>query len=84
MANGRSFIKILDKAELAKRNLETQIEYVRRFYQESDRKAAYDAALRLEETAEKLTLLTRRLPAYTGNPMAAEDAGALHDRNYPS
>ena len=63
MAGESSFIKVLDKAELAKRNLEAQMAYVRRFYQDAILQAAYDAALRLEEISERLVLFTRRLPA---------------------
>ena len=70
MAGESSFIKVLDKAELAKRNLEAQMAYVRRFYQDANLQAAYEAALRLEEISEKLVLFTRRLPAYTGSPVA--------------
>lgn len=73
MAGENSFIKVLDKVELAKRSLEAQMAYVRRFYQDADLQAAYDAALQLEEISEKLVLFTRRLPAYTGSP-AAEPA----------
>ena len=73
MAGENSFIKVLDKVELAKRSLEAQMAYVRRFYQDADLQAAYDAALQLEEISEKLVLFTRRLPAYTGSP-AAESA----------
>ncbi len=70
MAGESSFIKILDKVELAKRSMEAQMAYVRRFYQDADLQAAYEAALRLEEISEKLVLFTRRLPAYTGSPVA--------------
>ena len=70
MAGESSFIKVLDKAELAKRNLEAQMAYVRRFYQDANLQAAYDAALQMEDISERLVLLTRRLPAYTGCPMA--------------
>ena len=70
MAGENSFIKVLDKLELAKRNLETQMVYVRRFYEDANLPAAYNAALQLEAISEKLALLTRRLPAYTGHPMA--------------
>lgn len=70
MAGENSFIKVLDKAELAKRNLEAQMVFVRRFYQDANFQAAYDAALRLEEISERLVLFTRRLPAYTGCPIA--------------
>ena len=70
MAGESSFIKVLDKAELAKRSLEAQMAYVRRFYQDANLQAAYDAALQMEEISERLVLLARRLPAYTGCPMA--------------
>ena len=70
MAGENSFIKVLDKVELAKRSLEAQMAYVRRFYQDADLQAAYDAALQLEEISEKLVLFTRRLPPYTGSPVA--------------
>lgn len=70
MAGESSFIKILDKVELAKRSMEAQMAYVRRFYQDADLQAAYEAALQLEEISEKLVLFTRRLPAYTGSPVA--------------
>lgn len=49
MAGENSFIKVLDKVELAKRSLESEMAYVRRFYKDADFQAAYDAALRLEE-----------------------------------
>ena len=49
MAGENSFIKVLDKVELAKRSLESEMAYVRRFYKDADFHAAYDAALRLEE-----------------------------------
>ena len=47
MAGENSFIKVLNKVELAKRSLESEMAYVRRFYKDSDFQAAYDAALRL-------------------------------------
>ena len=53
MAGENSFIKVLDKVELASRNLESQMAYVRRFHQEANLQAAYDSALRLEEISER-------------------------------
>ena len=58
MAGENSFIKVLDKAELAKRNLEAQMVFVRRFYQDANFQAAYDAALRLWSTE----VFPRRFP----------------------
>lgn len=83
MADRNSFIKVLDKVELSKRNLESQIEYIRHFYQESNLQAAYDASLRLEEIAEKLALYTRSLPAYTGRPHAEKDVEKIMSNCIP-
>lgn len=70
MAGENSFIKVLDKVELAKCKLEAQMTHVRRFHQDENFRAAFEAALQLEEISERLVLLTRKLPAYTGCPMA--------------
>ncbi len=44
---------------------------------------AYEQALRLEETAERLVLLTRALPAYTGSGMAKGDVESSMKRCIP-
>ena len=44
---------------------------------------AYEQALRLEETAERLVLLTRVLPAYTGSGMAKRDVENAMKRCIP-
>lgn len=70
MKEENSFIKILDRAELTQRSMRAQMEYARRFYRDANIQAAYNAALNLEEVSERLVLLTRSLPAYTGCPLA--------------
>ncbi len=44
---------------------------------------AYAMALKLAEESEKLTLLTRALPAYTGNPRALQDVDAVAAESVP-
>ena len=44
---------------------------------------AYAMALKLAEEIEKLTLLTRALPAYTGNPRALQDVDAVAAESVP-
>lgn len=44
---------------------------------------AYEQTLRLEETAERLVLLTRALPAYTGSGMAKGDVENAMKRCIP-
>lgn len=47
-----------------------QLSLVKDFCQGHQMQMAYEQALRLEETAERLVLLTRVLPAYTGSNVA--------------
>lgn len=70
MVQSNSFVRVLDKIEWAADKQQSQLAATRHFYQERDMKQAYDQAIRLEETSERLVLLTRVLPAYTGCPYA--------------
>ena len=71
------FLGILGKIQskivsLSKRVKETQL-----LYERGDLLQAYGSTLRLEELSEKMVLLTRTLPAFTGNPQAAHDVETL-------
>lgn len=70
MKTHSTFQKALDKIDAKIQELHEQAFSVRRSYQDGNIKQAYESALRLEEVAEKTVLLTRALPAYTGNPKA--------------
>lgn len=70
MKTRSTFQKALDKIDEKIQELHEQAFSVRRSYQDGNIKQAYESALRLEEVAEKTVLLTRALPAYTGNPKA--------------
>lgn len=48
----------------------SQLRLVKDFCQGHQMQMAYEQAMRLEETAERLVLLTRVLPAYTGSDVA--------------
>lgn len=56
--------------------MDAQAKVVHQCY-EKNQKSAYDAALELEELSEKTVLLTRLLPAYTGNPSAGKEVEQL-------
>ena len=71
MEQTNSFVRVLDKIEWSADKLQNQLAATRKFYHAHDMKQAYDQAIRLEETSERLVLLTRVLPAYTGCPQAA-------------
>ncbi len=70
MSDNSTFLKTLDKADKRIRELEGQSSYVRYHYENGDMKEAYESALKMEEISERAVLLTRSLPAYTGNPKA--------------
>ena len=68
-----SFIHLLDKIETQDRRLGMTIKNLRCLTGGKSMELAYAMALKLAEESEKLTLLTRALPAYTGNPRALQD-----------
>lgn len=70
MSYNNTFLKTLDKADKRIREIEEQSSYVRYHYENGDMKEAYESALKMEEISERTVLLTRSLPAYTGNPKA--------------
>lgn len=70
MEQNNSFQKVLDRVEKKAVKLWDQLSLVKDFCQKHQMRIAYEQALRLEETAERLVLLTRVLPAYTGSNVA--------------
>lgn len=73
MDRKQTFLKTLDKVHLLLKRLKEQEVLVRWLYHAGDLKEAYGQSLQLETFAEKLVLLTRSLPAYTGGPRAMGD-----------
>lgn len=77
MAAASVFLQALDKAAARTRRLQEQIVTAKQLYEAGNLRQAYEAAMKLEETAERLVLLSRTLPAYTGSPHAAMDTANL-------
>ncbi len=71
------FSEMLDRVKSKLVNLIKRTEDARTVYDIGDLPSAYDAALRLEQSAEKLVLMTRSLPAFTGNPRAVSDVNVI-------
>ena len=71
------FLEILNQVDKRTEAMQGQIELIRQLYESGGIEEAYEYALRLEESAEKNVLLTRTLPAYTGNPAAKTDVEQL-------
>lgn len=72
-----TFSELLGRVRVKLVNLSKRAEETRIVHDTGNLSAAYDAALRLEEQAEKTLLLIRALPAYTGNPRASRDVENL-------
>lgn len=83
MENKNAFIKMLERIGKMEDTFQKQMALVRRLCQDSATRQAYEEALRLEETSEKLVLLTRALPAYTGCPHAGREVRAVVERSVP-
>lgn len=67
------FRKTLDQVDKLMRQANVKVTSTKMAYGSGDVHAAYNQAMKLEQLMEKLVLLTRTLPAYTGNPMASVD-----------
>ena len=77
MEEKNGFITVLEKIGRKVERMQTLVQDIRCFCQEDEPEAAYKMALRLEETVEKMVLLARVLPAYTGSPVAADEVGQI-------
>ena len=64
------FLDTMDKIGRLEKRLQEQLGSIRQFYENGKIHEACLYSLNLEETAERLVLLTRALPAYTGVPNA--------------
>lgn len=73
MEQNNSFQKVLDRVEKGAGTMQEQIKQTKDSCQGHQMQIAYEQAMRLEETAERLVLLTRVLPAYTGSDVARLD-----------
>ena len=71
MEQNNSFQNVLGRVEKKAVKLWDQIRLVKDSCQGHQMQIAYEQAMRLEETAERLVLLTRVLPAYTGSDVAS-------------
>lgn len=68
-----AFVKVLQKAESIVKRLSVELQCVEHLVQSGELPAAYEMALKAASSAERATLVTRTLPAYTGSPCAKHD-----------
>lgn len=64
------FLEVLGQANAKLKQMSQQMENIRLMAENGRYEPALEHALRLEYNSERLTLLTRALPGYTGNPLA--------------
>ena len=69
----KRFEQTLDRIDNSLASMTNRVDIIRGFYDQSNMRACYLQTLRLEETAEHLTLFARSLPVYTGARTAPED-----------
>lgn len=67
------FLEVLDKIDRKLKRMTEQVETARWLWNAGHFEAAFEHAFQLEDTAERTTLLTRVLPAYTGRPNARSE-----------
>lgn len=63
------FLEVLGQVESKLKQMSQQVDNIRWMAENGRYDAALEHALRLEYNSERLTLLTRALPGYTGNPL---------------
>jgi hypothetical protein len=67
------FQETLKRIENELTEMYEQCQYIRHFYDTGNKEQAYATAFELAKISEKVTLLSRALPCYTGNPKAKDD-----------
>ena len=77
------FLRTLDKRQRLNKEQSELEDMIRWSFEAGDFKTAYNLSLRMEELTERLVLLSRSLPAYTGNPRSAYDVEATMEREIP-
>ena len=77
------FPKTLSRVEKSVEKLNAFLRQARTMAESGEMDMAFHASLRAADAAERMVLLVRALPAYTGNPMAADRIEALMQSHIP-
>lgn len=77
------FQRCLTAAKSRLKRAETELTRTQNLADQNDMAGAFGAAFAFEAEVEKLTLLARAMPAYTGHPKAAEMTEALMGKTIP-
>lgn len=77
------FLRSIGAAKNRLRRAEVELARTKELALQNDMAGAFGTAFAFEAEVEKLALLARSLPAYTGHPMAQEKMGALLQVEFP-
>ena len=66
MNEENEFYKVFTKVEKLEKTFKKELDAIKRMLENEEYDTAYPYSLVAEETAEKIVLLTRALPCYTG------------------
>lgn len=77
------FLRAVERARGLLRKAQNELELTGQLSVAGDMAGAFESAFAFADRAERLTLLARALPAYTGHPRAADRAEALLEETIP-
>lgn len=77
------FLRTLSRTEKSVEKLKTSLKQARSMAESGEMDMAFHASLLAADAAERTVLLARALPAYTGNPTAADRIEALTQFHIP-
>lgn len=79
----QSFAQTLAKLESQVKKMNMSLSNTRQLFEYGNMELTYEVALRVADIAERIVLLARALPAYTGHPLAAHEVENLMQINIP-
>lgn len=83
METKKAFVRTLERLEGYVKRMDVDLQNARYLHDTDNMAWAYKAAMDIENMAERIVLLSRALPIYTGNPVAAQDVGNCIAANIP-
>ena len=83
MNEENEFYKVFTKVEKLEKSFKKELDTIKRMLANEEYDTAYPYSLVAEEIAEKIVLLTRALPCYTGRPVARVDVEKIIKKNVP-
>ena len=80
MNEENEFYKVFTKVEKLEKTFKKELDAIKRMLVNENYDTAYPYPLVAEEIAEKIVLLTRALPCYTGRPVARVDVEKIIEK----